>query len=263
MTLQGYQFDKAKVTPEADAKLYSYLAQSSDNKVISGMTATATGLNVYVASGKALVQGRLVEVTQQHQLTAKANKTGYICITIDLTQNNTSTGTPGTSNYVPVNNQLRLELVETLNRQDLNAGGGLIYTFPLYSYVSTGTSITLIKNKYNFSSIMIEKTLTLNDGIEFNFVRRGNLVTASVFRQTRTTNLGSENIKLTQILPVGLRPSADHAFHINRNANTTVQAPMIFVFNSIGEVRVTSGTTGTSIFQGTTMYYTDDPIDNK
>ena len=261
MTLQGYQFDKAKVTPEADAQLYSYLAQGSDNKVISGLTATATGLNVYLAAGKALVQGRLVEVTQQHQLTAQANKSGYICITIDLTQDNTSTGTPGTSNYLPANNQLRLELVEVLNQQNLN-NGGLIYTFPLYAYVSTGTSITLIKNKYNFSSIMIEKTLYLNDNIEFNFVRRGNLVTASVFRQTRTTNLGSENIKLTQILPVGLRPSADHAFHINRNANTTVQAPMIFVFNSIGEVRVTSGTIGTSIFQGTTMYYTDDPIDN-
>ncbi|GAA2821294.1 hypothetical protein [Pseudolactococcus raffinolactis] len=144
MTLQGYQFDKAKVTPEADAQLYSYLAQSSDNKVISGMTVTATGLNVYVASGKALVQGRLIENTQQVQLTAQANKTGYICITIDLTQDNTSTGTPGTSDYVPVNNQLRLELVEVLNQQDLN-NGGLIYTFPLYSYVSTGATVTLTK----------------------------------------------------------------------------------------------------------------------
>ena len=76
MTLQGYQFDKAKVTPEADAQLYSYLAQSSDNKVISGMIVTATGLNVYVASGKALVQGRLINVTMQHQIIAQANKTG-------------------------------------------------------------------------------------------------------------------------------------------------------------------------------------------
>ena len=152
MALQGYQFDKAKVTPEADAKLYSYLAQSSDNKVISGMTATATGLNVYVASGKALVQGRLVEVTQQHQLTAQANKTGYVCITIDLTQNNTSTGAPGTSDYVPVNNQLRLELADTLNQQNLNSGG-LIYTFPLYSYVSTGSSVALTKISFSFRNV--------------------------------------------------------------------------------------------------------------
>ena len=155
MTLQGYQFDKAKVTPEADAQLYSYLAQSSDNKVISGMTATATGLNVYVATGKALVQGRLVEVTQQHQLTAQANKSGYVCITIDLTQTNISTGTPGTSNYLPINNQLRLELVETLNRQDLN-NGGLIYTFPLYSYISTGATVTLTKISFSFRNLFYD-----------------------------------------------------------------------------------------------------------
>lgn len=144
MTLQGYQFDKAKVTPEADATLYSYLAQSSDNKVISGLTATATGLNVYIASGKALVQGRLIENTQQVQLTAQANKTGYVCITIDLTQDNTSTGTPGSIDYLPINNQLRLELVDNLTQQNLNSGG-LIYTFPLYSYVSTGATMTLTK----------------------------------------------------------------------------------------------------------------------
>ena len=144
MTLNGYQFDKAKVTPEADSALYSYLAQSSDNKVISGFTATATGLNIYVAAGKSLVQGRLIENTQQVQLTTQANKAGYMCITIDLTQDNTSTGTPGTSDYATVNNQLRLELVDTLNQQDLN-NGGLIYTFPLYSYVSTGASVALTK----------------------------------------------------------------------------------------------------------------------
>jgi hypothetical protein len=155
MTLQGYQFDKAKVTPEADAKLYSYLAQASDNKVISGLTATATGLNVYVSTGKVLVQGRLIENVQQAQLTAQANKTGYVCITIDLTQNNTSTGTTGTSNYAPVNNQLRLELVDTLNQQDLN-NGGLIYTFPIYSYVSTGSSIALTKNSISFRNIFYD-----------------------------------------------------------------------------------------------------------
>ena len=155
MALQGYQFDKAKVTPEADAKLYSYLAQASDNKVISGLTATATGLNVYVSTGKALVQGRLIENSQQMQLTAQANKSGYVCITIDLTQTNISTGTPGTRNYLPVNNQLRLELVETLNRQDLN-NGGLIYTFPLYSYISTGATVTLTKISFSFRNLFYD-----------------------------------------------------------------------------------------------------------
>ena len=167
MTLQGYQFDKAKVTPESDAQLYSYLAQSSDNKVISGLTTTATGLNVYVASGKALVQGRLVENGQQMQLTAQANKTGYVCITIDLTQNNTSTGTPGTSDYLPVNNQLRIELVDTLNQQNLNTGGGLIYTFPLYAYVSTGTSVSLTKIDRGFDNATIAYFSSTGTAITF------------------------------------------------------------------------------------------------
>ena len=182
MTLQGYQFDKAKVTPEADAQLYSYLAQTSDNKVISGLTATATGLNVYVASGKALVQGRLVEVTQQHQLTAQANKSGYVCITIDLTQTNTSTGAPGTSNYVPVNNQLRLELADTLNQQNLNSGG-LIYTFPLYSYVSTGATVTLTKIGFSFRNLSYDTkeiawtgSLTAGTAIYDDFSRFSSLI---------------------------------------------------------------------------------------
>ena len=182
MTLQGYQFDKAKVTPESDAQLYSYLAQSSDNKVISGMTATTTGFNVYVAVGKALVQGRLIENTQQVQLTAQANKTGYVCITIDLTQDNTSTGTPGTSDYAPVNNQLRLELVDTLNQQDLN-NGGLIYTFPIYSYSSTGSSVALTKISFSFRNLFYDTkeiawtgSLTAGTAIYDDFSRFSSLI---------------------------------------------------------------------------------------
>lgn len=182
MTLQGYQFDKAKVTPEADAQLYSYLAQSSDNKVISEMTATATGLNVYVSSGKALVQGRLIENVQQAQLTAQANKTGYVCITIDLTQDNASTGTPGTSDYVPINNQLRLELVDTLNQQDLN-NGGLIYTFPIYSYSSTSSSVVLTKNSFSFRDVFHDTkeiawtgSLTAGTAIYTDFSRFSSLI---------------------------------------------------------------------------------------
>lgn len=144
MTIKGYQFDKAKLTPEADAQLYSYLAQDMDNKVLSGLNINSSGLNIYVDSGKALVQGRLVEVTQQHQLLAQANKSGFVCITIDLTQDNTATGTPGTSSYVPVNNQLKLELVDTLVQQNLSSGG-LIYTFPIFKYTSNGTSVSVAK----------------------------------------------------------------------------------------------------------------------
>ena len=229
MTLQGYQFDKAKVTPESDAQLYSYLARSSDNKVISGMTATTTGLNVYVASGKALVQGRLVEVTQQHQLTAQANKTGYVCITIDLTQNNTSTGTPGTSNYAPVNNQLRLELVDVLNQQDLN-NGGLIYTFPLYSYVSAGATVTLTKLYTRYSSFSGKTAQSGN--LKVSWEREGRIVSVKVDYTTDSNASVSIPRTLTD-LPISAQET--HRFSILQ-ANSVNPNFAHILMNEIGQI---------------------------
>ena len=258
MTLQGYQFDKAKVTPESDAQLYSYLAQSSDNKVISGLTVTATGLNVYVASGKALVQGRLIENSQQMQLTAQANKTGYVCITIDLTQDNASTGTPGTSDYVPVNNQLRLELVETLNRQDLNAGG-FVHTFPLYAYESTASTVTLTKLSASFTTTS-SITVKLFYDIEVIFRRQGNLVNVSIDLQRRENFTSAEDIIINEKVPSGYRPSYLHFFGINRHSGSNVLAGLIIGIEPNGDVRVTIGETGPAMFSGSTSYFTEDPL---
>ena len=207
MTLQGYQFDKAKVTPESDAQLYSYLAQSSDNKVISGMTATATGLNVYVASGKALVQGRLVENGQQMQLTAQANMSGYVVVTIDLTQSNTATGTPGTSDYEPVNNQLRFELVGQLNRQDLN-NGGLIYTFPLYSYTTTGTSVVLTKDSKSFPTNSWSGEL--GGGVTLSLRKKGTTVEYSIGGGISSNILANSNL-VNLSVPNEFRPIKRHS----------------------------------------------------
>ena len=238
MTLQGYQFDKAKVTPESDAQLYSYLAQSSDNKVISGMTATATGLNVYVASGKALVQGRLVEVTQQHQLTAQANKTGYICITIDLTQNNTSTGTPGTSGYSPVNNQLRLELVDVLNQQGLNSGG-LIYTFPIYSYVSTGTSVALTKLERNYYKATESTVIDLGWGLKVTAVKTGRyiFVNGTTTPASSAGTSGGTNVGVR--VPDGYRPPSGQEVTIKLQGNNGQWGS--YLVTSDGNIKLITG----------------------
>ena len=238
MTLQGYQFDKAKVTPESDAQLYSYLAQSSDNKVISGMTATTTGLNVYVASGKALVQGRLVEVTQQHQLTAQANKTGYICITIDLTQNNTSTGTPGTSGYSPVNNQLRLELVDVLNQQGLNSGG-LIYTFPLYSYVSTGATVTLTKIDKSFFKKIETTTIDLGWGMSVTLAKKEGFVFANGTTTPASSAGVTGGVSVGVRVPDGFRPLSGQEVTIKLQGNNGQWGS--YVVTSDGNIRLITG----------------------
>ena len=238
MTLQGYQFDKAKVTPEADAQLYSYLAQGSDNKVISGLTATATGLNVYVASGKALAQGRLVEVTQQHQLTAQANKTGYICITIDLTQNNTSTGTPGTSGYSPVNNQLRLELVDVLNQQGLNSGG-LIYTFPIYSYVSTGATVTLTKIDKSFFKKIETTTIDLGWGMSVTLAKKEGFVFANGTTTPASSAGTSGGTNVGVRVPDGFRPLSGQEVTIKLQGNNGQWGS--YVVTSDGNIRLITG----------------------
>ena len=238
MTLQGYQFDKSKVTPEADAQLYSYLAQGSDNKVISGLTVTATGLNVYVASGKALVQGRLIDNGQQMQLAAQANKTGYVCITIDLTQNNTSTGTPGTSDYLPVNNQLRFELVDVLNQQDLNSGG-LIYTFPLYSYVSTGASVALTKLERNYYKATESTVIDLGWGLKVTATKSGKYI----FINGTTTPASSAGVtggvSVGVRVPEGFRPPSGQEVTIKLQGNNGQWGS--YVVTSDGNIKLITG----------------------
>ena len=238
MTLQGYQFDKAKVTPEADAQLYSYLAQSSDNKVISGMTVTATGLNVYVAAGKALVQGRLVDNGQQMQLAAQANKTGYVCITIDLTQNNTSTGTPGTSNYAPVNNQLRLALVDVLNQQDLNSGG-LICTFPLYSYVSTGTSVALTKLERNYYKATESTVIDLGWGLKVTAVKTGRYIFVNGTTTPASSAGVTGGVSVGVRVPEGFRPPSGQEVTIKLQGNNGQWGS--YVVTSDGNIKLITG----------------------
>lgn len=151
MGLKGYQFDRMKISPKADALLYHSMLDGND-RIVKGykdeLKVVATGLNTYVSPGACVVQGRMIEIDEEMQLSVSANDSGYVCIVIDLTQNNTSTGEAGTPEYQPVNNQLRLEVVKELVQQDLHDGGQL-YTFPLTSFTSTGTTVALTKINHN------------------------------------------------------------------------------------------------------------------
>lgn len=258
MTIQGYQFDKMKVTTESDAALYSYLSQGLDNKILKGMTAAASGLNIYIETGKALVQGRFVEVTQQHQLSAQANTSGYVVITIDLTQSNTATGTPGTGDYEPVNNQLRLELVDILNQQDLGAGG-VIYTLPIYTYSATGTSVTLTKLTANYWGRK-ERSFNLSYGITANIARVGNMVELMVSSQAGS--IIATGIKdAGNSIPAGYRPHGMFRMPLVRR---DTGASTMIVSSPTGAVQLINYT-GSSIpttahLEGTAFFFTDDPM---
>ena len=165
MAINGITFDRMRVTTKSDALLYHVLGHKRD-AVITGfkdeLKVSATGLNTYVSPGACVVQGRLIDIDEEELVSVSANDTGYICLVIDLTQVNTSEGEAGTPGYQPVNNQLRLEVVKELVQQDLHDGGQL-YTFPLASFTSTGTTVTLTKSDVNPATFFDGSIATKND----------------------------------------------------------------------------------------------------
>ena len=151
MAINGITFDRMRVTTKSDALLYYSMLDNND-RIVKGykneLNVSATGLSAFVGTGACVVQGRLIDIDEEELVSVSANDTGYICLVIDLTQVNTSEGEAGTPSYTPINNQLRLEVVKELVQQDLFEEGKL-YTFPLASFTSTGTTVNLTKINHN------------------------------------------------------------------------------------------------------------------
>ena len=142
--ITGYTFDRAKVTAFQDSTLYDFL-NFGTNTVIpnvgSDMAVTTNGLTCTIAPGKAVICGRLIEIASAEDVQVTASSTGYLCLTVDLSQVNTSSGTPGQTDYTFVINQVRAEFVTSLTQDDL-FDGGLLYNFPLGTVTSTATTVS-------------------------------------------------------------------------------------------------------------------------
>ena len=201
MTIEGTTFDLMRVTPADDALLYDGLA-GNKNRVIQYGTKfamTTSGLNAYVDTGAAVVEGRLIRVTAQERIAIPANSSGYISITIDLTQVNSFVGTPGSTNYVPTNNQVRIETVSSLVQQDLH-GNGKLYTFALAQYSSTASAVTLVNMlPTTFNVPTNNPSLTIPE-----VVQNGRTITM-LFKARSMPSL-SGDITAFAVLPPDIRP---------------------------------------------------------
>jgi hypothetical protein len=155
MTIEGYQFDRALVTSDDDSSLYNALANGR-NLIFknrgNGLNLTANGLTISVDTGSALIMGKLVNVTSTENVAILPDSSGYLVISIDLTQLNESTGEIGTNSYEFTNNQLSIEFVNNLTQQDLN-NGGLIYHFLLATVESTASKLTFVKNDLAYRTV--------------------------------------------------------------------------------------------------------------
>ena len=163
MTIVTHTFDRMRITPGDDAMIYSGMLnqiasfngynrpvygtnQKAPGRITPGykdmMHVTISGSNVVVATGSAMVFGRSIEVITPEIIPIPSTATGTVplCIRIDLTQQNTSSGTPGSDDYVAVNNQVTIGLVTgTKNSEPLDNGGHL-FDWEFARITNAGTS---------------------------------------------------------------------------------------------------------------------------
>lgn len=146
--VDGYQFENVKVSAENDARLYHVL-YNRKNQVIDGydqsMNLSSSGLTVKVAAGAAIIQGRMVVVRQEESITVPANSSGYIALTVDLTQEVIPGSIlPESEEYEWTNNQVKLEFITKVIKGNLN-NGDKVYNLPLCSVTSTGSTVSISK----------------------------------------------------------------------------------------------------------------------
>ncbi|MDT1959039.1 hypothetical protein MX629_11420 [Carnobacterium divergens] len=208
--MEGYTFDRMKVQAANDGALYNLLNKNKSYAVsdlLNGVEVSASGLNVYVDTGYALIQGRFIEVTEKVSIPLPANSSGYIVFEIDLTQINEFEGTPGKADYKGINNQLSLKYVENLTPGDIN-NNDKITTFPLASFTTNGSTTTLVKTKENYETIGSEKD---TGWIKTSFVGDVNLYFRRIGNQVFLNGQGNRSLPknseaLLWAIPLGVRP---------------------------------------------------------
>lgn len=145
MTVTGTTFDRMRVTPMSDALIYN-TAINPYRRIQSGnnTATTASGLNVTIDTGFIIVYGRLIEITEPETVSIPANFLGDVCVVIDLTKQNTSTGTPGQDDYMPVNNQVSIQVIPdgSMVKTDLFADGK-IYMASICRVKSNTTNVEI------------------------------------------------------------------------------------------------------------------------
>lgn len=129
-TLTGFQFDKMRVSPERDGLLYYGLNGEKDGLIRSysgGLRISNNGnKTLNVAPGAVIVRGRLVVNTEMVTLTPPVNVNSTLCITINLSRDNTFTGSDDAGNYKPVNNQVSFTFATgSINQEDINNTGSM------------------------------------------------------------------------------------------------------------------------------------------
>lgn len=156
-----YQSDYMSVSPTADASVYSLIG----DRIITGMTVTANSTGVTVTAGKALLQGRLVELKTTKTYTWPSGVTsGYIGLMANLTNTNVDNGDGSI-----VNNQYTFGIFTTVSG-DLIAGS-TVANIPIAGVETSGwvTNVENLEYVHN-SPVPVTVTQAMLNSAGSNFV---------------------------------------------------------------------------------------------
>ena len=130
-----YQSDYMSVSPTADASVYSLIG----DHIITGMAVTANSTGVTVTAGKALLQGRLVELKTAKTYTWPSGVTsGYIGLMANLTNTNVDNGDGSI-----VNNQYTFGIFTSVSGNLI--AGSTVANIPIAG-VETSGWVTAVEN---------------------------------------------------------------------------------------------------------------------
>lgn len=246
MAITGYQFDMQMVPAGKDASLIHALSDETNGVLRRGneFTVTASGLQATVATGEAIIQGRLVEITSNESVTLPANSSGKICIVVDLTKTNSVVGVPGQSGYTATINQVYvLPVTGSLTQDNLN-DGGYIYELPIATFATTGNSASIVQtNPILNDTGWIDATLatgtTTNGGTGFAQYRVKNGMMIINFYNLNCKSSANGNQIL--VIPYNLRPASPHsqfftASNININTGKSWSVMVTVQSQSVGSV---------------------------
>lgn len=131
MSLYAMADNNVEIPVVRDAALYNALSGNQDF-VIGGvgneLSCTSTNLVVTMQSGEGVVQGRHITCVGTETYQVPSNSSGTIVLRYDLTKS--------------AGNEAYLTAVNLVSTDNLS-NGGTIRDLPLYTYVSSSSSVTL------------------------------------------------------------------------------------------------------------------------
>jgi hypothetical protein len=224
--LRGVTYDFAPVMPADDSINFKHNQSYIEHVAgLNDLALSVVGLTLTVDTGMFFVKGRQTYHTTSEAFTVPASGTYYLVARLDLTQQNTPSGTPGTPTYSYINNQVSLIVTDTTEGPTdfiiatLTTSASAITlsnqarVHNFVDWVSIGTNV-LIKHS-DVEEAVVRLTGTITGGTGFNQLSTGVPV------PYRTTSAGSYTSGVSTVS--GGLPQASAAY-LNNAGNLTMAA---------------------------------------